>query len=365
MRQDVAIDVETTTFENGSPFSPKNRMVTVSLKNNKIHEIYKVDENTLDIIRKTLAQYNHLVGFNIKFDLHWLKRYNLLPEEFTVHDAQLHYYIESGQTKQFPSLNEVAAEFNLPVKPDKIAEYWDSGVDTPDIPWEELKEYALHDTYVTWEIYKQQEVKPIHRMNFLDLLVLQEMEWNGLHFDREKALSLAEQNNKLIEETTQKLNLHHNLPFFNWGSNDHLSALLFGGCIVNVEKEPVGFYKSGQKKGQVKYRNVDREYKLPRLFKPKNKTDSGKYSVDEESLQELAGGGELIDGILKVKSLRKDNSTYLLGFPGLQDKLHYPKDYIYGNFNQTTTKTGRLSSNSPNLQNCSDTILSCFTSRYD
>ena len=339
-------------------------MVTVSLKTDKIHSIYKVEEKTLDILRKVLAEYNLFVGFNIKFDLHWLRRYNLLPKDYMIHDTQLHYYIESGQTKTFPSLNDVAAEFNLPVKPDKIAEYWDRGVDTPDIPWEELQEYALHDTYVTWEIYKKQEVRPIHKMNFLDLQVLQEMEWNGIHFDREKALSLAEQNNKLIEETTQRLNLHHNLPFFNWGSGDHLSALLFGGSIINVEKEPIGFYKSGERKGQVKYKNVDREYKLPRLFKPKGKTATGKFSVDEETLQELEGG-ELIDGILKVKALKKDTSTYLLGFPKLQDRCNYPKNYIYGNFNQTATATGRLSSNSPNLQNCSDTILSCFTSRYE
>ncbi|WP_287705478.1 DNA polymerase [Microcystis sp. M42BS1] len=360
--------METTTLNKGNPFDPRNRMVCLSLKNDKIHEIYKIDEISLDFLREVLSNYNHFVGFNIKFDLHWCKRYDLLPKNYTVHDCQIHFYMDQAQTIPFPDLNTVAQHFNLPVKPDKIKEYWESGVDTADIPWEELKEYALHDTEVTYEIYKRQPVTKLQNLCFHDLQVLQEMEWNGLNFDRQKALDLADKNNKLIEETLEQLNLYHNVPGFNWGSNEHLSALLYGGTVRIRVQVPDGFFKSGQRKGQVKYRWVEQEYKLPRIYTPPKraaKAKEGVYAVDEATLKDLVGNEELINGILKVKALQKDNNTYLLGFPRLQDEHNYPHNKIYGNFNQTIARTGRLSSSSPNLQNCSDTILSCFTSRYD
>lgn len=372
----LAIDVETTTSNKGSPFDPRNILVTVSICNDDIHEVFDVYRypKLLDKVREICDNDRYWITFNGKFDIHWLRKAGINPPE-QVWDVQLFEFFNSHQTWVMPSLNGVCEKWGRQLKPDKIAEYWENNVDTLDIPVAELYEYALHDTRETWELFKLQieqsmswskARRTLFNLQNQDLLVLEEMEFNGMPFDRNKSLKLAEENDKKIEELQKELNLCHNVPNFNWASNDHLSCLLYGGTILEKVRVPIGFYKTGSKQGEPRNKIEVREYKLPRRYKPLRGSElkkEGYYSVDEKYLSLFGKGDKLIEGILEVKKLNKDNSTYLRGLPELQDSL-LQKEKMYGTFNQCIAATGRLSSARPNLQNLSQSSQSCFVSSY-
>ena len=78
----------------------------------------------------------------------------------------------------------------------------------------------------------------------------------------------------------------------------------------------------------------------------KKKTKSG-YSTNAEVLESLRDKHPVIDLILEYRSLTKLKSTYCDGLL----KVISPDGRIHSSFNQTETRTGRISSTEPNLQN--------------
>ncbi len=76
------------------------------------------------------------------------------------------------------------------------------------------------------------------------------------------------------------------------------------------------------------------------------KTKTG-YSTNADVLEELRGQAPIIENILKYRQYTKLNSTYVVG---LLDKIS-DDGRIHTWFRQTETRTGRISSTEPNLQN--------------
>ena len=78
----------------------------------------------------------------------------------------------------------------------------------------------------------------------------------------------------------------------------------------------------------------------------KKKTKSG-YSTNADVLEELRNQSPIVDNVLKYRQYTKLNSTYVVG---LLDKIA-PDGRIHTWFRQTETRTGRISSTEPNMQN--------------
>ncbi len=79
---------------------------------------------------------------------------------------------------------------------------------------------------------------------------------------------------------------------------------------------------------------------------PQKKTKTG-YSTDAASLEKLVGEHPIIEHLLRYREVEKLRSTYgegLLAEVGIDDRIHAA-------FNQTVARTGRLSSDRPNLHN--------------
>jgi DNA polymerase I len=79
---------------------------------------------------------------------------------------------------------------------------------------------------------------------------------------------------------------------------------------------------------------------------PQKKTKTG-YSTDASSLEKLAGQHAIIDHLLAYREVEKLRSTY---GDGLLAEVA-PDGRIHATFNQTVARTGRLSSDQPNLHN--------------
>lgn len=78
----------------------------------------------------------------------------------------------------------------------------------------------------------------------------------------------------------------------------------------------------------------------------KKKTKSG-YSTNADVLEELRSQSPIVDNVLKYRQYAKLNSTYVVG---LLDKMA-DDGRIHTCFKQTETRTGRISSTEPNMQN--------------
>jgi DNA polymerase-1 len=79
---------------------------------------------------------------------------------------------------------------------------------------------------------------------------------------------------------------------------------------------------------------------------PQKRTKTG-FSTDAASLEKLAGQHPIIDHLLQFREAEKLRSTY---GEGLLAEVQ-PDGRIHATFNQTVARTGRLSSDAPNLHN--------------
>ena len=141
--------------------------------------------------------------------------------------------------------------------------------------------------------------------------VLALMEKEGFKIDREGLISYGHELNEDLKETEKRIYFLGNGEF-NINSPKQLGEVLF---------ERLG---------------------LP----PKKKTKTG-YSTNADVLEELKNQHPIIEEILTYRSLSKLKSTYV---DGLLDKIS-PDGRIHTVFKQTETRTGRISSAEPNLQN--------------
>jgi DNA polymerase-1 len=87
--------------------------------------------------------------------------------------------------------------------------------------------------------------------------------------------------------------------------------------------------------------------KLKLVDKPK-KTKTGQYSTAEDVLSYLAKDHKIVQYILDYRGLSKLKSTYVEALP---NQVQPSTGRVHTDYMQTVAATGRLSSNSPNLQN--------------
>jgi len=121
-------------------------------------------------------------------------------------------------------------------------------------------------------------------------------------------------------------------------------ATEFGGEVARIEREAhdaVG-HEFGINSPKQLQELLFTELKLPRG----RRTGTG-YSTDAAVLEELRGTHPVIEKILEYREVEKLRSTYADGLGPLIDR----DGRIHTTFNQTVASTGRLSSQSPNLQN--------------
>lgn len=377
----VILDIECTTSNKGNPFDNSNKMVCVGLKWGD--QTYIEYDNT-EYIQPYIDQAPVLVGFNIKFDLHWLRRIGIDISKVTVWDCQIAEFLLNYQKTPYPSLDEAAEKYGFEKKLDVVKlDYWEKGIDTDKIPREILSEYLTQDLHLTMQVYEKQleQFQTTHagmyalfKLQCQDLLVLCEMEKNGIKFDvveaRKKAGTIQEELDVIVHEFG---NLLGGVPV-NLRSNDHVSCILYGGTIKVDDRIPVGVFKTVAKTGQVRYKIITKEYPLPRLVEPLEGTEVKKpegydtyWQVNDTVLRKLKLNKQAkhVVGLLnRYAELEKLRGTYLEGYSNLIDTMNWDKDTLHGTLNQTVAITGRLSSTKPNLQNADPTTKLFMKTRY-
>ena len=73
----LSIDIECTTSNKGNPFDGTNKLISVAWTDGNTHNCVHPDSDGLRLLQQAINSAELLIGFNIKFDLHWLRRYGI------------------------------------------------------------------------------------------------------------------------------------------------------------------------------------------------------------------------------------------------------------------------------------------------
>ena len=401
MEKVLVLDCETESIEKGHPFHPDNFMCTVHYFSFVTKEIgtikfhhptpdYAVGDK-VEQLQKMIDDHDILVGFNFKFDLHWFRRYGVKFESKEIRDVQFLYGKLNHCLNKMPSLDHVLEELGLPKKLDILKEYWDRGIKTSQVPYDELVLYGETDIKRTTKAYARlwRELKSradpaldnLFRISMVDLLFLEEAEWNGMLYNLVKGEEVRVQLEQELVETDEEIKSY--VPeiakeTFNPGSGDQLSALLYGGKVPHTYYTKIGVFKTGQRAGQDKYKKVTDLVTLQGFVKPRDKWKTKKdgiYQTNADILDFIVakarGKGQRIAELARTRAkLNKTLSSYSRKIPVLVEQKGWEKTpdgraYLHGNLNMCVAITGRLSSSDPNQQNIDGRIKYLFESRYD
>jgi len=361
----IVLDVETSIYLKGHPFSTKNRLEMVVIGFDGWTKTYLPQQFT-QLIRE-LEKSDFWITFNGKFDIHWIRReLGIVPK--SVWDCQIAEFLFSDQLWKYPSLDESCEKRGLPRKLDVVKEeYWNKGIDTSEIPYDILRDYAIQDKESTLALFHEQvklfdgehaDKYKLFRAQCNDLLVLQEIEYNGILYDVDNSLKAAHDLEEQIKKIDNTITQICQISFpFNHDSRQQISKLLYGGVIEEEFTAPIGVYKTGLRKGEVKMKKFQREHLLERIVEPLQGSEmkaEGIYATDEETLSALKAVGlakKVIKLLLERAKLAKMNSTYLQGWPNRIAEQDWQDNIIHSNLNQCVVVSGRLSSTKPNIQN--------------
>ncbi len=145
--------------------------------------------------------------------------------------------------------------------------------------------------------------------------VLSDMELNGALIDADILEELGVYYDGKIEVLEEGLTHFAGKKGINFNSSDQVADLFYD--TFNIPKPPSYTYK-----------------------------DKKRPSVDKKYLEPHKGKFPILNLYLKYKAYRHLKDTYV---SGILKRLHNGR--VHTNFNQTRTRTGRLSSTDPNLQN--------------
>ncbi len=257
---------------------------------------------------------------NSKFDRQIFFNHGLDLKGVTF-DTLLADYLLNNQEKH--GLSEISFRL-FGFKPPSFKETLGKNKDFSFVDIDEASIYCGYDVFLTFKIVKifkesfskekDELIKLFEEIELPLEPVLSQMEMNGITIDIPYLEKLSKELKSTLEDIESKV---YELAeeSFNLSSPKQLGEILFEK--LNLDK------------------------------KKSRKTKTG-WSTDAVVLERLVDEHEIIQYLIKHRTLSKLLSTYIDALPNL---INEKTGRVHTNFNQAATATGRLSSSNPNLQN--------------
>lgn len=279
---------------------------------------YDKKESFIETYREILESDKILkISYDIKSDLYYffsevdIKNYeDLTIAEYLIDPSRSKYEIDKSAKiyldRNLHSLEDLIGKGKktlrlCDVEKDKLGSYISMYLSLT----EDLREELL-------AVIKERNMKELYYDIELPLVkVLASMEWEGIYVNKDYLIELGKEFQEELDELEKEIYSYSGYEF-NINSTKQLGEVLFERLNLPVIK----------------------------------KTKTG-YSTNVEVLNKLKGSHEIIEAILRYRTLKKLTTTYIDGFIDLISE----EGKIHSLFNQNITATGRISSQDPNLQN--------------
>lgn len=291
----------------------KDKVLGVGLYNEKISAYIP-----FDVLKENISILNtskNMFTYDLKKVSYIFKSNGILLDECD-YDLMIAAYLLNYNTKDDISYLARNNGYNIPFYEDTFGH----GVKMHEPEMEEIAKNAIEkarfiyetkDKYLN-ELKDEQALMLFHNIEMPLVEVLTDMELTGVKVDR-----------KYLEDTGKKL--EEKITFLEKEIYEQ------AGCEFNIS--------SPKQLGQILFETLEIPY-------PKKIKDNS-YSTSKEILDKLVGTYPIVDKILEYRMLTKLQSNYVVGL--INEIMDDGK--IHTIFTQTLTRTGRLSSISPNLQN--------------
>jgi DNA polymerase-1 len=277
----------------------------------------------LEIIRPVLENPLSLkIGQNLKFDIQVLANYGICVNGPLFDTMIAHYLLEPDMRHNMNLLSESYLSYSPVHIETLIGEKGNYQKNMRSVPVEKLKEYAVEDADVTFQLknifeprIKTEGLSELAANIEMPLIsVLAEMERIGVKLNQDDLNSIT-------------VNLREDIL--------SLEAEIYtlAGTEFNIS--------SPKQLGDILFIRL-------KLDDNARVTKTRQFITNEEILQRLTSKHPIVDKVLEYRGLKKLLSTYVEALPLLIDKK---TGRIHTSFNQAVASTGRLSSNNPNLQN--------------
>ncbi len=264
------------------------------------------------------------IAHNAKYDFILLARYGIRVVPLTFDTMIAEFLVDPGSRNL--GLKNLAFA-RLGEEMTNIEELIGKGkkqISMAEVPIESAAAYAAADAEVPLRLMPmlQNDLARVEGTNLLEeiemplVVVLADMEMNGILLDMEYFAGLAEEFQGRLDGITKQI-FDVVGKTFNVNSTQQLSDVLFN----RLRLEPPDRTK---------------------------KTASGHYSTSAAVLEGLRGKHEVVDMVLEYRELAKLKSTYVDALPNSVDPT---TGRVHTSYGQTGAVTGRLSSSNPNLQN--------------
>lgn len=323
----TVLDIETKWVMEGKkryplPFHPDNKIVTVQwYKEDGKTDLVVLEhkEKTTGItsaefktIQGILNEATLLIGHNLKFDIMWLRECGFVVEA-PIYDTMIAEYVNAKGQKIDLSLKGSAERAGAQPKKDILYEYMKNGINTDEIPLNELIEYALGDVRTTWELYQYQqehnyigsEAVLIMMNEFCSTLV--DMERSGVSIDTVKLQQIEHQYKAELEQLRIKLQLKvfdimGDQPF-NLDSPEDLSQIVYSRAVIDKNEWKRLFNIGMELKNSVWKKKRPPHYENKDFLHIIKNNTSVLYKTIQVKCESCGGTG-------KVRKVKKNGDTF-------------------------------------------------------
>jgi len=240
-----------------------------------------------------------LAGHNFKFDMNWLKWFNIRTDGVRVWDTCMTDFMLSGQDKTLAQdLSSCCARRGIPVKTDIVKTYWDAGKDTHEVP---KREKHVPDVY-TRNCTLKEPYKFTYRSG------------------KKKGMTVTKYKNRTVRELTcKRKKVEYEVPI-----------------------KGVGF--TPDEKTETSIEGVFQTNKDVLKMLPCNSKGGTTRGTKRRILELLLHRSKIAQFTQTFVGAKKDSGLFYRQDLNVDGMLH-------PSYNQTSTATGRFSSSDPNGQN--------------